>query len=239
MMACCTTLTPSQKRTLDCDPIHSVAKRRRHCTMFTMNPPANVALIDAKAKKSSPFQSTQFTQSQLITSNEFSFNNQRPSSISSTSSSSSGEIMEKIRNEALRMLKRKQISLNATSLSSSASLSSSQSNSSNNNINTTSPKSSTSTSTNGSSSNLSGSQTTPVKVTIGSNGALSSDVPLFSLAQVNSICEKMVKEREEELREVYDHILADKLNEQYDAFVKFTHEQIQKRFEASQFSYVS
>jgi hypothetical protein len=49
----------------------------------------------------------------------------------------------------------------------------------------------------------------------------------------------MLKEREEQLREHYDRILGEKLNEQYDAFVKFTHEQIQKRFESSHFSYVS
>lgn len=57
--------------------------------------------------------------------------------------------------------------------------------------------------------------------------------------QVNMICERMLKERELHLREQYDKILTQKLSEQYDAFVKFTHEQIQRRFENSQCSYVS
>jgi hypothetical protein len=63
--------------------------------------------------------------------------------------------------------------------------------------------------------------------------------PLFTMAQVNTICEKLLHEREAVLREQYDLILSQKLNEQYDAFVKFTHEQIQKKFENSQFAYVS
>jgi hypothetical protein len=65
------------------------------------------------------------------------------------------------------------------------------------------------------------------------------DLPLFSMNQVNQICERMMKEREQLIREEYDKILTQKLNEQYDAFVKFTHEQIQRRFETSQCTYVS
>lgn len=62
---------------------------------------------------------------------------------------------------------------------------------------------------------------------------------MFTMSQVNAICEKMVKEREAVIREQYDKILTQKLSEQYDAFVKFTHEQIQRRFENSHCSYVS
>jgi len=43
----------------------------------------------------------------------------------------------------------------------------------------------------------------------------------------------MLKERETEIREEYDRVLTLKLAEQYDAFVKFTHDQLQKRFEAN------
>ena len=65
------------------------------------------------------------------------------------------------------------------------------------------------------------------------------DLPLFSMNQVNQICSGMIREREQFIREQYDKILAEKLSEQYDSFVKFTHEQIQRRFEKSQCSYVS
>lgn len=47
------------------------------------------------------------------------------------------------------------------------------------------------------------------------------------------ICERMLKEREEKLKEQYDAVLNTKLAEQYDAFVKFTYDQIQRRYEAA------
>lgn len=43
----------------------------------------------------------------------------------------------------------------------------------------------------------------------------------------------MLKEREDALREQYDAVLTNKLAEQYDAFVKFTYDQIQRRYEAA------
>ena len=51
--------------------------------------------------------------------------------------------------------------------------------------------------------------------------------------QVGLICERMLKERESQIREEYDRVLNTKLSEQYDAFVRFTYDQIQKRFEAA------
>lgn len=64
-------------------------------------------------------------------------------------------------------------------------------------------------------------------------GSSTKDKPLFSFKQVSLICERMLKERETEIREEYDRVLTLKLAEQYDAFVKFTHDQLQKRFEAN------
>ena len=51
--------------------------------------------------------------------------------------------------------------------------------------------------------------------------------------QVGLICERMIREREAELREMYEQALAAKLAEQYDTFVKFTYDQLQKRFQSS------
>lgn len=45
------------------------------------------------------------------------------------------------------------------------------------------------------------------------------------------ICERMLTERETQLREEYDRILSMKLSEQYDAFVKFSNDQLHRRFE--------
>jgi hypothetical protein len=55
---------------------------------------------------------------------------------------------------------------------------------------------------------------------------------LFTFKQVQMICERMLKEREEKLREQYDVVLTNKLAEQYDAFVKFTYDQIQRRWQS-------
>uniref|UniRef100_A0AAY5F160 Akirin-2 n=1 Tax=Electrophorus electricus TaxID=8005 RepID=A0AAY5F160_ELEEL len=55
--------------------------------------------------------------------------------------------------------------------------------------------------------------------------------PLFTLRQVGMICERLLKEREDKVREEYEEILTSKLAEQYDTFVKFTHDQLMQRFE--------
>jgi len=57
-----------------------------------------------------------------------------------------------------------------------------------------------------------------------------SEKPIFTFKQVGIICEKMLRERETEIREEYDNVLTTKLAEQYDAFVKFTYDQIQKNY---------
>lgn len=66
-----------------------------------------------------------------------------------------------------------------------------------------------------------------------SNGQTKQDKHLFTFRQVGMICERLLKEREDSLRELYDQVLTTKLSEQYDTFVKFTYDQIQKRFETS------
>lgn len=63
--------------------------------------------------------------------------------------------------------------------------------------------------------------------------------PAFTFRQVGMIVERMVSEREKQLREVYDRVLSAKLAEQYDAFVKFTHDQIQRRYGSVRPSYLS
>lgn len=65
------------------------------------------------------------------------------------------------------------------------------------------------------------------------------DQPLFTFRQVGLICERMMKDRENQIREEYNRVLTTKLAEQYDTFVKFTYDQIQKRFENGTPSYLS
>ncbi|XP_012216183.1 akirin-2 [Linepithema humile] len=66
-----------------------------------------------------------------------------------------------------------------------------------------------------------------------SHSSSGKEKPLFTFRQVGLICERMLKEQETQIREEYDQILHIKLSEQYDAFVKFTYDQIQKRFESA------
>jgi hypothetical protein len=43
----------------------------------------------------------------------------------------------------------------------------------------------------------------------------------------------MLNEKEETLRQEYEQVLSTKLQEQYDTFVKFTHDQMLKNFQAA------
>lgn len=48
--------------------------------------------------------------------------------------------------------------------------------------------------------------------------------------QVQQICSRVVREREDQLRQEYDEILNNKLSEQYETFIKFSRDQIQRHF---------
>lgn len=60
-----------------------------------------------------------------------------------------------------------------------------------------------------------------------------SERALFTFRQVGLICERMLREKESEIREEYDNVLTAKLAEQYEAFVKFTYDQIQRNYQAA------
>jgi len=56
------------------------------------------------------------------------------------------------------------------------------------------------------------------------------ETPLFTLKQVGLVCERMLREREEAIRQEYDKVLTSKLAEQYEAFLKFNHDQLSRRY---------
>ncbi|MEQ2175904.1 Akirin-1, partial [Goodea atripinnis] len=70
-------------------------------------------------------------------------------------------------------------------------------------------------------------------------GASRKDQPSFTLRQVSCLCERLLKDHEEKIREEYEQILNTKLAEQYESFVKFTQDQIMRRYGARPASYVS
>uniref|UniRef100_A0A8C5Z3K1 Akirin 1 n=1 Tax=Marmota marmota marmota TaxID=9994 RepID=A0A8C5Z3K1_MARMA len=56
------------------------------------------------------------------------------------------------------------------------------------------------------------------------------DRPTFTLRQVGMTCERLLKDDEDEIREEYEQILNTQLAEQYESFVKFTQDQILRRY---------
>ncbi|XP_037079923.1 akirin-2-like [Pollicipes pollicipes] len=79
----------------------------------------------------------------------------------------------------------------------------------------------------------SSSTATATAATATSGSSNKADKPLFTFKQVGMICERMLRERENHIREEYDNVLSTKLQEQYDMFVKFTQDQIVRNFENS------
>uniref|UniRef100_A0A3B3ZD76 Uncharacterized protein n=1 Tax=Periophthalmus magnuspinnatus TaxID=409849 RepID=A0A3B3ZD76_9GOBI len=63
-------------------------------------------------------------------------------------------------------------------------------------------------------------------------GASRKDQPSFTLRQVSYLCERLLKDHEDKIREEYEQILNTKLAEQYESFVKFTQDQIMRRYGA-------
>ncbi|XP_065838009.1 akirin-2-like [Oscarella lobularis] len=62
---------------------------------------------------------------------------------------------------------------------------------------------------------------------------------IFTLKQVKMIIERLWKEREQHIREEYEKVLSEKLAEQYESFVKFSQDHLQKKFSGDSISYVS
>lgn len=65
------------------------------------------------------------------------------------------------------------------------------------------------------------------------------DRPIFTYAQVRTICERLLKEQEMRLREEYDQTLNSRLAEQHETFVRFTYDQIHRRLGDAPMSYLS
>lgn len=261
-MACCTTIPPlnsnGQKRTSGglFDLPHSAKRRRPLGTTLTTTTSSSSIIIDANAEKNSSVFQARIPYSPLGSVNHI--NSSSSFLVESSFSAASlphhtnqqsqqpgddqykSDLMERIKHEAKRLIKRKQMTVGAIVTTSSSN------DIANNNQNLTSPPSSPKSAAASSSSSLVISPKPTLQATSSTKTSSNSllpinhnDLPIFSMNQVNLICDRMLKEREQSIREQYDRILSQKLSEQYDAFVKFTHEQIQRRFENSQCSYVS
>uniref|UniRef100_A0A8C0YXN3 Akirin 1 n=3 Tax=Canis lupus TaxID=9612 RepID=A0A8C0YXN3_CANLF len=61
----------------------------------------------------------------------------------------------------------------------------------------------------------------------------------FTLRKIGIICERPLKDCEDKIQEKYEQILNTKLAEQYESFVKLTHDQIMRRYGTRPTSYMS
>lgn len=64
------------------------------------------------------------------------------------------------------------------------------------------------------------------------------DVPMFSYAQTAQMCARLLREQDRKIREQYDELLTKKLTEQYDTFIRFTHDSVHKDSSNRLFPYV-
>jgi len=53
------------------------------------------------------------------------------------------------------------------------------------------------------------------------------------------MCETLLRQREDQIREEYDKILAEKLSEQYEVFCRYTQDQLRTHKSAASSSYIS
>lgn len=52
------------------------------------------------------------------------------------------------------------------------------------------------------------------------------DIPMFTYAQTAQMCARLLREQDRSLREQYEQLLSTKLAEQYDTFVRYTHDSV-------------
>jgi len=61
----------------------------------------------------------------------------------------------------------------------------------------------------------------------------------LTISNVATMCETLLRQREDQIREEYDKILAEKLSEQYEVFCRYTQDQLRTHKSAASSSYIS
>jgi hypothetical protein len=54
------------------------------------------------------------------------------------------------------------------------------------------------------------------------------DIPMFTYTQTAQMCARLLREQDRSIREQYEQLLSNKLTEQYDTFVRYTHDSVHK-----------
>lgn len=73
----------------------------------------------------------------------------------------------------------------------------------------------------------------------GGSGSACRDVPMFTQHQIGLVCERMIREREGQLKDEYEQVLSSKLAEQYDAFLMFNKYELHRQYKEAAASYIS
>ncbi|UJR28329.1 hypothetical protein I4U23_009571 [Adineta vaga] len=61
-----------------------------------------------------------------------------------------------------------------------------------------------------------------------STTATTDDIPMFTYTQTAQMCARLLREQDRSIREQYEQLLSTKLTEQYDTFVRYTHDSVHK-----------
>ena len=61
-----------------------------------------------------------------------------------------------------------------------------------------------------------------------SSSTTTDDIPMFNYIQTAQMCARLLREQDRSIREQYEQLLSTKLTEQYDTFVRYTHDSVHK-----------
>jgi hypothetical protein len=61
-----------------------------------------------------------------------------------------------------------------------------------------------------------------------SSSSTTDDIPMFTYTQTAQMCARLLREQDRSIREQYEQLLSNKLTEQYDTFVRYTHDSVHK-----------
>ena len=77
---------------------------------------------------------------------------------------------------------------------------------------------------------LSPTRSTSPKISKSSSASTSTDdTPLFTSAQTAQMCARLLRDQDQAIRQQYEELLKSKLNEQYDAFIRYSHDSVHKQ----------
>jgi len=65
-------------------------------------------------------------------------------------------------------------------------------------------------------------------LTSSSSTTTTDDIPMFTYTQTAQMCARLLREQDRSIREQYEQLLSTKLTEQYDTFVRYTHDSVHK-----------